>query len=73
VIAVCLVTANTPTAPDYELSDRIALTTPAQVPAIGNPLRTTTLSLLHERAATETDLTEEAHGRFGEDPGAGWL
>jgi len=42
--------------PDYELADRIALTTPAQVKAIGNPLRTTILSLLHERAATVTEL-----------------
>ena len=42
--------------PDYELADRIALTTPAQVKAIGHPLRTTILSLLHERAATVTEL-----------------
>ncbi len=45
---------NTP--PDYELADRLALTTPAQVRAISNPLRTTVLSLLHERAATVTEL-----------------
>jgi len=42
--------------PDYELADRIALTLPAQVKAIGHPLRTTILSLLHERAATVTEL-----------------
>ena len=42
--------------PDYELADRIALTTPAQVKAIGHPLRTTILHLLHERAATVTEL-----------------
>ncbi len=42
--------------PDYELDDRLALTLPAQVRAIGNPLRTTILSLLHERAATVTEI-----------------
>ncbi|KQZ89347.1 ArsR family transcriptional regulator [Phycicoccus sp. Root563] len=45
---------NTP--PDYELADRLALTTPAQVRAISNPLRTSVLGLLHERAATVTEL-----------------
>ncbi|WP_353815702.1 ArsR/SmtB family transcription factor [Agromyces sp. SYSU T00266] len=42
--------------PDYELADRIVLTRPAQVQAIGHPLRTTILQLLHERAATVTEL-----------------
>src|SRR5688572_5706243 len=42
--------------PDYELADRLALTTPSQVKAISHPLRTTILSLLHERAATVTEL-----------------
>src|SRR5579862_2833026 len=42
--------------PDYELADRIALTRPAQVKAIGHQLRTTILGLLHERAATVTEL-----------------
>ena len=42
--------------PDYELADRMALTRPAQVRAIGHPLRTTILQLLHERAATVTEL-----------------
>src|SRR6187549_3097027 len=45
-----------PTPPDYELADRIALTEPSQVKAIGHPLRTTILSLLHERAATVSEL-----------------
>jgi DNA-binding transcriptional ArsR family regulator len=45
-----------PTPPDYELAERIALTRPSQVRAIGHPLRTTVLSLLHERAATVTEL-----------------
>src|SRR6478609_908803 len=51
---VCSVMANNP--PDYELADRMALTRPAQVKAIGHPLRTTILQLLHERAATVTEL-----------------
>ena len=42
--------------PDYELADRLALSRPSQVKAIGHPLRTTILSLLHERAATVTEL-----------------
>jgi DNA-binding transcriptional ArsR family regulator len=42
--------------PDYELADRIALTAPSQVKAISHPLRTTILQLLHERAATVTEL-----------------
>ena len=42
--------------PDYELDDRLALTRPAQVKAISHPLRTTILGLLHERAATVTEL-----------------
>lgn len=51
---VCSVVADNP--PDYELADRIALTGPAQVRAIGHPLRTTILQLLHERAATVSEL-----------------
>lgn len=42
--------------PDYELADRRALTRPAEVRAISHPLRTTILQLLHERAATVTEL-----------------
>jgi DNA-binding transcriptional ArsR family regulator len=49
--------AGNPSPPDYDLADRIALTTSAQVKAIGHPLRTTILSLLHERAATVTELS----------------
>ena len=44
------------TFPDYDLADRIALTKPSQVKAISHPLRTTILGLLHERAATVTEL-----------------
>jgi DNA-binding transcriptional ArsR family regulator len=42
--------------PDYELADRIVLTEPAQVRAISHSLRTTILHLLHERAATVSEL-----------------
>ena len=45
------------TPPDYELADRIALTEPSQVKAIGHPLRTAILGLLHERAATVNELS----------------
>lgn len=48
--------ARNPSPPDYDLADRIALTTPSQVRAMGHPLRTTILSLLHERAATVGEL-----------------
>lgn len=51
---VCSAMAHNP--PGYELADRMALTGPAQVKAIGHPLRTTILQLLHERAATVTEL-----------------
>src|SRR3954451_17493297 len=51
---VCCAVADNP--PDYELADRMALTASAQVQAIGHPLRTTLLQLLHERAATVTEL-----------------
>lgn len=43
--------------PDYELEDRRALTRPEQVRALGHPLRTTILGLLHERAASITELS----------------
>jgi DNA-binding transcriptional ArsR family regulator len=48
--------AGEPSFPDYDLEDRIALTKPAQVKALSHPLRTTILGLLHERAATVTEL-----------------
>ena len=44
--------------PDYELADRIALTTPAQVKALTHPVRNTVLGLLHERAASVSELAE---------------
>jgi DNA-binding transcriptional ArsR family regulator len=48
--------AGNPQPPDYELADRIALTEPAQVKAISHAVRTTILHLLHERAATISEL-----------------
>ena len=48
--------SRNPSPPDYDLADRIALTMPSQVKAISHPLRTTILGLLHERAATVTEL-----------------
>src|SRR6478735_8722377 len=53
---VCLAMAGNPSPPDYELADRMALTGSSQVKAISHPLRTTILGLLHERAATVTEL-----------------
>jgi DNA-binding transcriptional ArsR family regulator len=48
--------AGNPSPPDYDLADRIALTEPSQVKAISHPLRNTILGLLHERAATVSEL-----------------
>jgi len=48
--------SRNPSPPDYELEDRIALTKPSQVKALGHPLRNTILGLLHERAASVTEL-----------------
>jgi DNA-binding transcriptional ArsR family regulator len=42
--------------PDYELADRIVVTTPAQLRALADPLRATILDLLLERAATVAEL-----------------
>src|SRR5918993_5453988 len=42
--------------PDYDLADRISLTTASQVKALGHPLRNIILGLLHERAATVAEL-----------------
>jgi len=42
--------------PDYELVDRLELTTPAQLRALADPLRDTILDLVLERAATVTEL-----------------
>jgi DNA-binding transcriptional ArsR family regulator len=47
-----------PPVPDYELADTLELTSPEQVRAISDGLRTTILGLLHERAATVTELAK---------------
>ncbi len=45
-----------PQIPDYELADRIVVTTPSQLRAMADPLRATILDLLLERAATVAEL-----------------
>jgi len=42
--------------PDYELSDTVEVSTPEQLRAIADPLRTTILDLVLERAATVAEL-----------------
>jgi DNA-binding transcriptional ArsR family regulator len=44
--------------PDYDLDERMELSSAIQVRAIGHPLRTTILGLLHERAATVTEMAK---------------
>ena len=46
--------------PDYDLADRLTLTTRAQLRAIADPLRSLILDLLLERAATVTELATAA-------------
>src|SRR5262245_42933221 len=48
--------ARNPSPPDYDLAERLALTTPSQVKALSHPVRTAILGLLHERAATVSEL-----------------
>ena len=45
-----------PEIPDYDLPDRITITSRAELRAIADPLRSTILDLLLERAATVTEL-----------------
>ena len=52
----CSLMAGNSSPPDYELNERMALTDPSQVKALSHPLRNTILALLHERAATVTEL-----------------
>ena len=42
--------------PDYELAERIVVTDPAQLRAMSEPIRTTILDLVLERAATVAEL-----------------
>jgi DNA-binding transcriptional ArsR family regulator len=52
---------NTPI-PDYDLAEDLEVSTPAQLRALANPLRSTVLDLLLERAATVSELAS-AMGR----------
>jgi DNA-binding transcriptional ArsR family regulator len=47
---------NSAQQPDYDLPDTVELTTPAQLRAIADPLRSTLLDLVLERAATVSEL-----------------
>ena len=47
---------NSQQVPDYELPDTVELTTPAQLRAIADPLRSSLLDLVLERAATVSEL-----------------
>jgi DNA-binding transcriptional ArsR family regulator len=50
-----------PPIPDYELADRLVVTTPPQLRAMADPLRATILDLLLERAATVAELAAAVH------------
>src|SRR5262249_15369176 len=47
--------------PDYDLADTVEVSTPAQLRAIADPLRTTLLDLVLERAATVAELAAAVH------------
>jgi DNA-binding transcriptional ArsR family regulator len=42
--------------PDYDLDEMVVVTAPEQLRALADPLRTALLDLLHERAASVTEL-----------------
>jgi DNA-binding transcriptional ArsR family regulator len=44
--------------PDYALDEMLVITAPDQLRALADPLRTILLDLLHERAATVTELAQ---------------
>jgi DNA-binding transcriptional ArsR family regulator len=44
--------------PDYDLHEMVVVTAPGQLRALADPLRRTLLELLHERAATVTELAQ---------------
>ena len=44
--------------PDYDLAETVRASTPAQLKALADPLRSSILHLLAERAATTTELAE---------------
>jgi DNA-binding transcriptional ArsR family regulator len=47
--------------PDYDLADTVEVSTPAQLRAIADPLRSTILDLVLERAATVAELAGAVH------------
>jgi DNA-binding transcriptional ArsR family regulator len=47
-----------PQIPDYDLDEMIVVTAPVQLRALADDLRGTVLELLHERAATVTELAQ---------------
>lgn len=44
--------------PDYDLDEMVVVTAPEQLRALADPLRTDLLDLLHERAATVTEMAQ---------------
>ena len=44
--------------PDYDLDELVVITAPEQLRALADPLRTTLLELLLERAATVTEMAQ---------------
>ena len=48
--------ADKSTGPDYRMRDELALSSPMQVQAVSHALRTTILGLLHERAASVSEV-----------------
>ena len=48
--------SSDPQAPDYDLADTVEVSTPGQLRAIADPLRSTILDLVLERAATVSEL-----------------
>ena len=47
--------------PDYDLDDMVVVTAPEQLRALADPLRTSLLELLLERAATVTEMAQAVH------------
>jgi DNA-binding transcriptional ArsR family regulator len=47
--------------PDYDLDDLVVVTAPEQLRALADPLRSTLLELLLERAATVTEMAQAVH------------
>jgi DNA-binding transcriptional ArsR family regulator len=47
--------------PDYDLADDVEVSTPARLRAMADPLRSTLLDLLLERAATVSELASAVH------------